>query len=50
MQVAEIHTVAQTLSESICKVIVGKKDVIDQVLTALFAGGHILLEDMPGTG
>ena len=28
----------------------GKKDVIDQVLTALFAGGHILLEDMPGTG
>ncbi len=50
MQVAEIHTVAQTLSENICKVIVGKKDVIDQVLTALFAGGHILLEDMPGTG
>ena len=50
MQVAEKHTVAQTLSESICKVIVGKKDVIDQVLTALFAGGHILLEDMPGTG
>ncbi len=50
MQVAKIHTVAQTLSENICKVIVGKKDVIDQVLTALFAGGHILLEDMPGTG
>lgn len=50
MQVAEIHTVAQTLSENICKAIVGKKDVIDQVLTALFAGGHILLEDMPGTG
>lgn len=50
MQVAEIHTVAQTLSENICKVIVGKKDVIDQVLTVLFAGGHILLEDMPGTG
>lgn len=50
MQVAEIHTVAQTLSENICKVIVGKKDVIDQALTALFAGGHILLEDMPGTG
>lgn len=50
MQVAEIHTVAQTLSENICKVIVGKKDVIDQELTALFAGGHILLEDMPGTG
>ena len=24
--------------------------MIDQVLTALFAGGHILLEDMPGTG
>ncbi len=32
------------------KVIVGKTDVIDQVLTALLAGGHVLLEDVPGTG
>ena len=32
------------------KVIVGKSGTIDLVLTALLAGGHILLEDVPGTG
>lgn len=38
------------LKENIEKVIIGKSEVIDLVLTALIAGGHILLEDMPGTG
>ena len=28
----------------------GKDDVIDMVLCAVFAGGHILLEDIPGVG
>ena len=32
------------------KVIVGKSETIDLVLAALLAGGHILLEDVPGTG
>ena len=32
------------------KVIVGKSETIDLVLTALLAGGHILLEDIPGVG
>ncbi|MBO4324710.1 MAG: MoxR family ATPase [Lachnospiraceae bacterium] len=32
------------------KVIVGKDDVIRNVLTAIIAGGHILLEDVPGVG
>ena len=31
-------------------VIVGKTEVITLVLTALFADGHVLLEDVPGTG
>lgn len=38
------------LKENIEKVIIGKGEVIDLVLTALVAGGHVLLEDMPGTG
>ena len=29
---------------------VGKSEVIDLILTALIAGGHVLLEDVPGTG
>ena len=28
----------------------GKQDVIDQVIVAVIAGGHVLLEDVPGTG
>lgn len=30
--------------------IVGKSEIIDLVLTAILAEGHVLLEDMPGTG
>ncbi len=40
----------QSVKANIQKVIVGKAGVIDLVLTALTAGGHILLEDVPGTG
>jgi MoxR-like ATPase len=32
------------------KVIIGHADVIDQILTAFFAGGHVLIEGVPGTG
>ena len=38
------------LKENIESVIVGKGKVIDIVMTSLIAGGHILLEDFPGTG
>ncbi len=38
------------LKGNIEKRIVGKGDVIDKVITALLAGGHILLEDVPGVG
>lgn len=40
----------QGVKANIQKVIVGKQQVIDLVLTALIAGGHVLLEDVPGTG
>lgn len=40
----------QKLSDSICKVIVGKDDVIRRVLAGLLCGGHILIEDVPGVG
>ena len=40
----------QVLRENIGKVLVGKEETIDLVLTTLAAGGHVLLEDVPGTG
>lgn len=36
--------------ENVEKVIVGKSDKIKLIITALLAGGHVLLEDLPGTG
>ena len=36
------------LHEEVSKVIVGQKNVIEEVLIALFAGGHCLLEGVPG--
>ena len=32
------------------KVILGKDDAIAKVLMAMLSGGHVLLEDVPGTG
>ena len=32
------------------KIIIGKNDIIEQVVICLIAGGHVLLEDVPGTG
>lgn len=38
------------LRDEVGKVIVGQQDIIDGVLTALIAGGHVLLEGVPGLG
>lgn len=39
----------QTIDE-IEKVIIGKRDVITLLVVALLAGGHVMIEDVPGTG
>ena len=38
------------LIDNISKVIVGKEETIELLLTCMLAGGHVLLEDIPGTG
>ena len=50
MEYKEITALAQKLKENIGKVIVGKEKQVDLILTALLSGGHVLLEDVPGTG
>ena len=40
----------QTVKNEINKAVKGKDNVIDKVLAAMLAGGHILLEDIPGVG
>jgi len=49
-QVAEFQQDFRRIEQELGKVIVGHHDVIRGVLTALFAGGHCLLEGVPGLG
>ncbi|HPT85623.1 MAG TPA: MoxR family ATPase [Bacillota bacterium] len=50
MTFTETARLASALKENIAKVICGKDDKITMVITALLAGGHVLLDDIPGTG
>ncbi len=50
MEYAAIAPLAGRIAENISRVIVGKEKEIELTLAALMAGGHILLEDVPGTG
>ena len=40
----------KAIGDNIEKVIVGKREIIDLILTAMVVQGHVLLEDVPGTG
>ncbi|HBM11025.1 MoxR family ATPase [Pseudomonas sp. Choline-3u-10] len=41
---------AQALRQELHKAVIGQQDVVDGVLTALIAGGHVLVEGVPGLG
>ncbi len=47
---AEAHGRINRLKENLATVIQGKEEVIDVLVTALVAGGSILMEDVPGVG
>jgi MoxR-like ATPase len=48
--VSRVQAVAQSIEANISKVIVGKANVIELLLAALFSEGHVLIEDVPGLG
>ena len=45
-----MNEMVQKLKDNIEKRMVGKGDVVDKIIIALLAEGHILLEDVPGVG
>jgi MoxR-like ATPase len=47
--ISDIQSLAGGLRTEIGKVVIGQTDTVDLMLTALFSGGHILLEGPPGT-
>ena len=49
-QAAAFNEVYQNIKAEVGRMMVGQEDVIEGVLTALLAGGHVLLEGVPGLG
>jgi MoxR-like ATPase len=47
---AEASAVADKVRTAIGRAVIGQREVIDQVLIALFAAGHVLIEGVPGLG
>ena len=45
-----IASLAQRVTENVEKVIVGKRREVEMTLIALLCEGHLLIEDVPGTG
>ena len=48
-RVERFQTVREAILAQVRQVIVGQDDVLDQILTALFVGGHCLITGLPGT-
>ena len=46
----KFRTVYERIREQVCRAMVGQADVVEGVLTAMLAGGHVLLEGVPGLG
>ena len=45
-----MHTGVESILHEVQKVIVGKDDVLEKILMTILSGGHVLLDDVPGTG
>ena len=47
---ADVAPLISALEQNVRRVVLGKPDTVRLVLTGLLAGGHVLLEDVPGVG
>lgn len=50
MEKQKISEIVDKIKENVSSVIVGKEKIIEYMITAVVAKGHVLLEDVPGTG
>lgn len=46
----KIEEISKKVKDSVGQVFKGNPDILNMILSSLFAGGHVLLEDVPGTG
>ncbi|QSI76378.1 AAA family ATPase [Niveibacterium microcysteis] len=50
LSLSDAHRLARALHDEVSRVFIGQRQVVDETLCALFAGGHVLLEGVPGLG
>ena len=50
MNPEKFQAYAKKITDNCSRVIVGKEEVIHQIIVSFLCGGHVLLEDVPGTG
>jgi MoxR-like ATPase len=50
MEIADVQAAARRLQDAVSRALVGQHAVVEEVLICLFAGGHALLEGVPGLG
>lgn len=50
MNPQKFQAYAKKITDNCSRVIVGKEEVIHQIIVSFLCGGHVLLEDVPGTG
>jgi MoxR-like ATPase len=48
MNLTDVATYGRSIVDALERVVVGKRPVLEQILTVILAGGHVLLEDNPG--
>ncbi len=46
----DIQTFSQRVLDNVERVIIGKRDILEMLIVAVLCEGHVLLEDVPGTG
>lgn len=49
-QIERYYNLAETVMKQVNQVIIGKEECVAKVMAAILAGGHILMDDIPGVG
>lgn len=50
MEIAKVSEISKAVIAEVERAVVGKRDLLENIMAATLAGGHVLLEDFPGLG
>jgi MoxR-like ATPase len=50
MEIAKVSEISKAVITEVERAVVGKRDLLENIMAAALAGGHVLLEDFPGLG